>query len=262
MKGEYQMIQAVLNSDLSKQSWNVNQKTKQTTITPFDKIMQKTTEVVPNKTAEVKESATITTNGSEKSNFQGKTSLKAIFEEASEKYNISYNLLVAVAKAESNFNPKSTSGKGAQGIMQLMPATAKELGVTDAYDVKQNIMAGAKYLSAHLKAFNGNTDLAVAAYNAGGGAVRKYGGVPPYSETKNYVKTVNKYMKEGVTVPDRTVSASGNSKEEKNTISGAVQATEEELQNSTVVLGSGDYAMTMSYGAYLRYIELGTTGVG
>jgi soluble lytic murein transglycosylase-like protein len=93
--------------------------------------------------------------------------LDSIFEAASKKYNVPVNLLKAVAKAESNFNSHATSSCGAMGIMQLMPATAKSLGVTDAYNPEQNIMGGAKYLSQMLNQFNGNTELAVAAYNAG-----------------------------------------------------------------------------------------------
>ena len=99
-------------------------------------------------------------------------------------------LLRAVIHAESAFNPMAVSNKGAQGLMQLMPGTAGDLGVTDAFDVSQNIAGGAKYLAQLLKDFNGNTQLATAAYNAGEGAVQKYGGVPPYDETQVYVQRV------------------------------------------------------------------------
>ena len=129
-------------------------------------------------------------------------SLSEIFEEAAAKYDIDVNLLEAVAKAESNFNPNDTSSAGAMGIMQLMPATAKELGVTDAYDAEQNIMGGAKYLSNLLKKYDGDVSLTLAAYNAGPGNVAKYGGIPPFTETQNYVKKVLSYMQEGVSVPD------------------------------------------------------------
>lgn len=134
--------------------------------------------------------------------------LEEIFETASSTYNIPLNLLLAVAKAESDFDPNCTSSSGAMGIMQLMPATAKELGVTDAYDPEQNIMGGAKYLAENLKIFNGDTKLAVAAYNAGPGAVKKYDGIPPYAETQNYVKKVLAYMNEDISVPDIDVSGS------------------------------------------------------
>jgi len=103
---------------------------------------------------------------------------------------VDVSLLRAVIHAESAFNPMAVSNKGAQGLMQLMPGTAGDLGVTDAFDVGQNIGGGAKYLAQLLKDFNGNTQLATAAYNAGEGAVQKYGGVPPYDETQVYVQRV------------------------------------------------------------------------
>lgn len=137
--------------------------------------------------------------------------LEAIFAEASETYDISLSLLKAVAKAESDFDPNCTSSAGAMGIMQLMPGTAEELGVTDAYDPRQNIMAGAKYLSENLDIFDGDVSLAVAAYNAGRGAVAKYDGIPPYTETQNYVKKVLAYMNEDISVPDVSVSQGASS---------------------------------------------------
>lgn len=100
------------------------------------------------------------------------------------------SLLRAVIHAESAFNPLAVSIKGAQGLMQLMPSTASDLGVSDAFDVGQNIEAGARYIAQLLKDFNGDEQLATAAYNAGAGAVRKYGGVPPYAETQVYVQRV------------------------------------------------------------------------
>jgi soluble lytic murein transglycosylase-like protein len=100
-------------------------------------------------------------------------------------------LLRAVIHAESAFNPMALSNKGAQGLMQLMPGTAGDLGVIDAFDAAQNIRGGARYLSQLLKDFNGDTQLATAAYNAGEGAVQKYRGVPPYDETQLYVQRVS-----------------------------------------------------------------------
>lgn len=99
-------------------------------------------------------------------------------------------LIRAVIHAESAFNPLALSHKGAQGLMQLMPGTAGDLGVADAFDVGENIRGGARYLAQMLKNFNGNERLATAAYNAGPGAVLKHGGVPPYAETKLYVERV------------------------------------------------------------------------
>ena len=124
----------------------------------------------------------------------GAVGLDAIFQAASLKYGVPVNMLKAVAKAESDFRPNVTSKSGAMGIMQLMPGTAKALGVTDAYDPEQNIMGGAKYLSQMLDKFGGDTQLALAAYNAGPGNVTKYGGIPPFKETQNYVQTVMGHM--------------------------------------------------------------------
>ena len=125
-----------------------------------------------------------------------KRCLDDIFREASETYGISYDLLKAVAYAESGYNANATSYCGAMGIMQLMPGTAQSLGVTDAYDPYQNIMGGAKLISGLLKKYDGDTSLALAAYNAGSGNVAKYGGIPPFKETQNYVVKVLGYYKD------------------------------------------------------------------
>lgn len=156
-----------------------------------------------NSTSAIKRTGTVNNVGTDfgsvlKSAMSSNTDLDAIFEAASEKYGVPVNLLKAVAKTESNFSPNATSSCGAMGIMQLMPGTAQSLGVSDAYDPEQNIMGGAKYLSGLLSRFGGNTSLAVAAYNAGPGSVTKYNGIPPYTETQNYVKKVLGYCGENI----------------------------------------------------------------
>jgi soluble lytic murein transglycosylase-like protein len=103
-------------------------------------------------------------------------------------------LLKAVALVESGFNARAQSSKGAQGLMQLMPQTAKQYGVTNIHDPYQNLTAGAKHLRGLLDQYDGNVTLALAAYNAGSGAVTRYGGVPAYAETQDYVKKVQTKM--------------------------------------------------------------------
>lgn len=268
-----------------------------TTITPFSKMMEEETKKVTqekaassaqttSQTASAGSVAKTTgTTGMVKSDGTLTTTLDDIFKRASEKYGVSYDFLVAVAKAESDFNPKCVSSAGAKGIMQIMPYEAKELGVDDVFDAEQNIMASAKLLAAHLKKFNGDTTLAAAAYNAGSGRVKQYGGVPPFTETQNYVKKIAKYMKEGVTVPDKTVTVTPNklsgdvtksqstaasesqqtttqTTQTAPTVNEAVAASDEEMNQTMVAVGSGASAVTMTYGAYQRYLELGSLGVG
>jgi soluble lytic murein transglycosylase-like protein len=110
---------------------------------------------------------------------------------ASEVFSVDASLIRAIIHAESAYQPEALSPKGAQGLMQLMPATGKELQVSNVFDPVSNIAGGTKYLSILLQEFDDDIDLAAAAYNAGPGAVHKYGGIPPYKETKEYVRRIN-----------------------------------------------------------------------
>ncbi len=119
-----------------------------------------------------------------------------IIDQASKKFNLDSSLIKAVIKAESGFDHKAVSRKGAKGLMQLMPETANEMEVADPHNPDENIFGGARYLSSLMERFKNNLEHALAAYNAGPEKVEQYKGIPPYSETKNFVKRVLKYMKE------------------------------------------------------------------
>ena len=118
-----------------------------------------------------------------------------LIKSCSEKYGVNQSLVKAVIHAESGYDPNAVSRKGASGLMQLMPETAKSLKVADRFNPKDNVDGGVKYLKFLLDTFRGDVSLAVAAYNAGLTKVAKYGGIPPYNETRTYVDRVLSYMK-------------------------------------------------------------------
>lgn len=157
-------------------------------------------------------SGTVTADTPYEAASGGTVTMEQIFQKAAAKYGVSSNLLKAVAKVESGYQPGVVSSAGAIGVMQLMPGTASSLGVTNAYDAEQNIMGGAKLLSQLLNQYNNNLDLALAAYNAGPGNVAKYGGAPPY--TQKYISMIKSIMNNGeqtINVPVTISSASASS---------------------------------------------------
>ena len=117
-----------------------------------------------------------------------------IIDQASEKFNLKPSLIKAIIKAESGFDHKAVSSKGAQGLMQLMPGTASEMDVSDSFDPEENIFGGTKYFSKLMERFQNDVKLALAAYNAGPDKVVEYEGIPPYKETKTFIQRVMKYF--------------------------------------------------------------------
>lgn len=191
------------------------------------------------------------------SSYLGETqSLDEIFNKAADKYNVPVNLLKAIGKTESDFRVQVVSRSGAQGVMQLMPATAKYLGVTDAFDPEQNIMGGAKYIKELLDKYDGNTSLALAAYNAGMGNVKKYGGIPPFEETQNYVKKVSAYMKEDLDTGNATYAAN-HAITDRSNLPNIVQI-KNNLINQDKVEEAEDYDLStlFTYDDYLKFLEI------
>lgn len=128
-----------------------------------------------------------------KDDLEAPEQIRKAIDDSARKFKLPVQLVTAIIKVESNFNPRAVSSEGARGLMQLMPTTAERLGVRNSFDITQNINGGCKYLKGLLERFDGNLELAVAAYNAGPGAVAKYGKVPPYRQTQDYVKKVLAY---------------------------------------------------------------------
>ncbi len=129
-------------------------------------------------------------------------------EEAAQKHNVDPNLVRALVKVESNFNAQAVSNKGAMGLMQLMPSTARTLNVSNPFDPKQNVDAGVRHLKGLLDSYNGDVRLSLAAYNAGQGAVARNNGIPPYAETQNYVKRITELYWNGVAPGARLFTSS------------------------------------------------------
>jgi len=123
-----------------------------------------------------------------------RAALEPIIQEAALLHGVDADLIKAVIQIESRFDPRASSGAGAKGLMQLMPKTAKAVGIEDPFDPRQNIFGGVKYLSQMMERYNGNTALALAAYNAGPGNVRRHRGVPPFRETRGYVTKIAKLL--------------------------------------------------------------------
>ncbi len=157
----------------------------------------------------------LTSTSSQKFLLPNDDSYSEFINEAASKHGVDPFLIKSVIKVESDFDPDVMSSKGAQGLMQLMPATAKVVGCSDPFNARENILGGSNYLRMMLKRFNGNIDYTLAAYNAGPGNVEKYNGIPPFRETKNYVRKVKHYYQQYTSAAGVSSKSSKSSKKNK-----------------------------------------------
>jgi len=168
-----------------------------TNIEAFDKVLQSTAKtkfgdllINPSTRVNAEIYSNKATNAYKTEAYDSKNKIKDLISRVSQRHGVDEKLVNALVNQESGFNPNAKSKVGAMGLMQLMPATAKGLGVTNPMDPEQNVEGGVKYLKSMLDKYNGNIILALAAYNAGPGAVDKYDGVPPYKDPPNYVNSI------------------------------------------------------------------------
>ncbi len=181
---------------------------------------------------------------------KNKNAFDHIIRQAAQQHGVSEGLIKAVMHTESGFNVRARSPVGAQGLMQLMPATARRFNVSNAYDPQQNIFAGAKYLSWLLKRFNGNTQMALAAYNAGEGNVDKYGGIPPFRETQDYVRRVTSRYQNLYASGSVFSSFTNTSAQTVSHSSNLVENTTAQITTQSPKYSSSRQIVTLSDGSY------------
>ena len=186
---------------------------------------------------------------------RNKNAFDQMIRQAAQQHGVSEGLIKAVMHTESGFNINARSPVGAQGLMQLMPATARRFNVSNAYDPQQNIFGGARYLSWLLKRFNGDTRLAIAAYNAGEGNVDKYGGIPPFRETQDYVRRVTSRFQNLYSSGLSSTSSSNNSNtqviaQSANYTSSNSEAVSAPKQYSRQIITLADGTFTDAPGTY------------
>lgn len=199
---------------------------------------------------EVYTNSTTQTSSDFDSIYEQKTkelTLDEIFDNVSTEYGVDVNLLKAVAQAESGFDTNAVSSCGAMGIMQLMPETANSLGVEDPFDAEQCITGGAKMLSYLLDDYNGNVTLALAAYNAGSGSVQKYGGVPPYNETINYIDKINNILGGALSNDSRTIAGTSATDLSSVISSSVPDGNTNGVDFSNAIMGTGNVVVSISY---------------